>query len=83
MWGHVVSAIELQFSHLDLSLDQIFEDSDVGGFSDSRLAFRLCWCLGALEGSDLYLKLFVELLQRLLLTDGILAVESRLLLVMI
>ena len=41
--------------------------------------FRLCWCLVVLDGSDLSLEFVVELLQSLLLTDGILAVKSLLL----
>jgi len=49
------------------------------GDSSSRLAFRLHWCLDVLEGSNLGLELVVELPQRLLFTDSILAVESRLL----
>ena len=41
----------------------------------------MCLCLGALEGSDLSLELVIELLQHLLFANGVLAVESRLLLI--
>jgi len=71
--------MELQLSLLDASLNQFFEDSDVGRFFDSRFIFRLRRCLGVLEVSDLRLELLIELPQRLLFTNVILTVKSSLL----
>ena len=71
--------IELQLCLLDSSLDQLIEDSNVGRFFDSRLAFRLRQWLGVLKGSDLGLEFFVELPQCLLFMDDIFAFESHLL----
>jgi len=43
----------------------------------------LCLDLGSLKGGNLYLELVVVLFQRILLSGGVIAVESRLLLVAI
>ena len=55
------SFIELQLSLLDLSSDQLIEDSDVERFFNFRPAFRLRWYLDILKGSDLSVELFIEL----------------------
>ena len=73
----------MKLSLLDPSLDQLVEDPDVWRVSISRLDFRLCRCLDVLEGSDLSSELFVKPPQCLLFTNVILAVESRLLPIMI
>ena len=47
------SAVELQLSLLNSSLDQFVQGPDVVRFSDSSLAFQLRWYQGVLETSDL------------------------------
>ena len=69
----------LKLGFYDLSLDQLVKGSEDKRSNDFRLTFRLHRCLVVLEGSDLSLELVIELPQCLLLTDGILAVESLLL----
>ena len=49
----------------------------------SKFVLRLCLRLGILEGSDLSPVLVVELLQSLLFANGVLAIESLLLLIAI
>ena len=62
---------------------RIYDEPINPSLSDSRLAFRLCLLMGSLEGDNLRLELVVELLQQFLLMGGSLAVDGRLLPVVI
>ena len=69
----------LQLGFCDLSLNQLVKDLEVGRSINFKLAFWLHRWLIVMECSDLSLELVVVLPQCLLLMDGILAIESRLL----
>jgi len=69
--------VALQLGFRDSSLDQLVKGLEIERYF--KLAFRMRRCLVVLEDSNLSLELVIELPQRLLLTDGVLAVEIRLL----